>query len=380
MKIPNIYESKNYKLFALIPIILLIAGLGLIFFKGVPSAVELKGGILITLQSNTAVDTHALEKTLSKYGEVTVRQFQGGSNGVEIELENSPQIALEEEKLKEIQQLDRKLFDLELNVTNLQAANEQNPNELVTKTLTQQTAELEKTQTELKTKLAAFFTQIKSNKTLKDELHLSAKDAVNELTTAQENYRAQILADIKTVTPVDSYSFRQVGPSLSQFFLSKTREILAISFIVAAIAIFVIFRALVPSFAVIFGAAADIIITLGAMALFDIPLSLASLAGLLMLIGFSLDTDVMLTMRVLKQGKGTPAQRCHDAFTTGILMNLSTIAAFGVLAIVGLYLAIPVYYQLGVVAVIGAIADFFATWGINAMLILEYAKKKHASI
>lgn len=380
MKIPNIYESKNYKLFAIIPILLLIAGLGLIFFKGVPSAVELKGGILITLQSNTAVDTHALEKVLSKYGEVTVRQFQGGSNGVEIELENNPQIALEEEKLKEIQQLDKKLFDLELNVTNLQAANEQNPNELVTKTLAQQTAELEKTQTELKTKLTAFFTQIKSNKTLKDETHLSAKDAVNELTTAQENYRAQILADIKTVTPVESYSFRQVGPSLSQFFLAKTREILAISFIVAAIAIFVIFRALVPSFAVIFGAAADIIITLGAMALFDIPLSLASLAGLLMLIGFSLDTDVMLTMRVLKQGKGTPAQRCHDAFTTGILMNLSTVAAFGVLAIVGLYLAIPVYYQLGVVAVIGAIADFFATWGINAMLILEYAKKKHASI
>ena len=66
MKIPNIYESKNYKLFAIIPILLLIAGLGLIFFKGVPSAVELKGGILITLQSNTAVDTHALEKVLSK--------------------------------------------------------------------------------------------------------------------------------------------------------------------------------------------------------------------------------------------------------------------------------------------------------------------------
>lgn len=380
MKIPNIYESKNYKLFALIPVLLLILALGLIFFKGVPSSVELKGGILVTLQSNTPIDTRALETALTKYGDVSVRQFQGSSNGVEVEIENSPQLAIAEDKLKEIQLLDRKLFDLELNVTNLQAANEQNPNELVAQTLAQQSADLEKTQTELKTKLAAFFVQIKSTKSVKEELHMSVKDAVTELTTAQETYRRQILEDIKTITPVNSYSFRQVGPSLSQFFLAKTREILAFSFIAAAIAIVVIFRAIAPSLAVIFGAAADIIITMGAMALFDIPLSLASLAGLLMLIGFSLDTDVMLTMRVLKQGKGTPAQRCFDAFKTGLLMNLAVITGFGVLAIAGLYLAIPTYYQLGLVAVIGAIVDFFATWGINAVLILDYAKKKHASI
>ena len=240
--------------------------------------------------------------------------------------------------------------------------------------------ELEATRQELRSKLTAFFVQVKSSKNVKDELHLSVKEVVSEFTAAQEVYRSEILANIKTVTPVESYSFRQVGPSLSQFFLGKTREILIFSFIAAAIVIFIIFRAVAPSLAVIFGAASDIIITMGAMALFDIPLSLASLAGLLMLIGFSLDTDVMLTMRVLKQGKGTPAQRCFDAFKTGLLMNLAVITGFGVLALAGLYLSIPTYSQLGLVAVIGAVADFFATWGINAVLILNYANKKSATV
>lgn len=379
MKLPNLYESKHYKFLAAITILLLVAALGLIFFKGIPSAIELKGGVLVTLQANKPIDAKALETALFKYGEVNVRQFSGALNGIEVELENDATLTKAEGKLKEVLLLDRKLFDLELNVTNLQAANSETPSEITSSKLEEQSKLLEEATNKLRVELTAFFNLVNYQKSLKEDLHLSVKDASLEFTSVQENYRAQVLSDISKVVSVESYSFRQVGPSLSQFFLGKTREILAFSFIAAAIAILIIFRALVPSFAVIFGAASDLIITLGAMSLFEIPLSLASLAGLLMLIGFSLDTDVMLTMRVLRQGKGTPTQKCHDAFRTGLLMNISTIAAFGMLALVGVYLSISTYYQLGLVAVIGAVADFFATWGVNAALILKYSQKKQAS-
>jgi len=107
-----------------------------------------------------------------------------------------------------------------------------------------------------------------------------------------------------------------------------------------------------------------------------IPLSLASVAALLMLIGFSLDTDVMLTARVIKRKEGTAAQRAFDAMKTGLTMNLAVLISFGVLLSLSLFLQIPFYYQVGSVAVIGACVDAIATWMGNAPLILQYAQKK----
>ena len=56
-----------------------------------------------------------------------------------------------------------------------------------------------------------------------------------------------------------------------------------------------IFRDFVPSIAVITVALSDIIIAIGGMSLFGIPLSVASVGAILMLIGYSVDTDILLT-------------------------------------------------------------------------------------
>ena len=126
-----------------------------------------------------------------------------------------------------------------------------------------------------------------------------------------------------------------------------------------------------------FGAFADIAITMGVMGALGIPLSLASFSALLMLIGFSLDTDILLTARVLKRREENARARAFDAMKVGIMMNLTTLAAFGVLAAIGYWLQISVYFQLGLVAAIGGgVVDFIATWLTNAPLLLWYAERK----
>ena len=193
---------------------------------------------------------------------------------------------------------------------------------------------------------------------------------------AKSEQRDKIAAKIGSVVNVKQSSFKEVGSSLSKFFVNKTQEVVIMSFVLSAIIIFLVFRSFVPSVAVIFGAAADIIITAGIMGMLGIPLSLASVAALLMLIGFSLDTDVMLTARVIKRKEGTAAQRAFDAMKTGLTMNLAVLISFGVLLSLSLFLQIPFYYQVGSVAVIGACVDAIATWMGNAPLILQYAQKK----
>jgi len=184
------------------------------------------------------------------------------------------------------------------------------------------------------------------------------------------------LAAVQAAVAVDSYSFKEIGSSLSKFFFTKTMEVLVYSFILSAIVVLAIFRGLVPSFAVVFGAVADITITAGAMGLLGIPLGLASIAALLMLIGFSLDTDAMLTVRVLKRTEEDRTWRAFDAFKTGAMMNAAVITSFGVLTLVAVWLQIPTYFQIGAVAVIGSVVDFVATWCFNAVIVLWDAERR----
>ena len=82
--------------------------------------------------------------------------------------------------------------------------------------------------------------------------------------------------------------------------MSQVYFALAFAFLFMSITVFIIFRNLVPSLAVIAAALCDIIIAVGGMSLFGIPLSVATVGALLMLIGYSVDTDILLTTRVLK--------------------------------------------------------------------------------
>ncbi|MFH0713849.1 MAG: hypothetical protein V1722_04410 [Candidatus Micrarchaeota archaeon] len=369
MKLPNFYTG-NYKLLAIIPIVLFIAALGLIFFNGVPQGVDLKGGVLLSIQAQGNVDVAAVHAAVAKVATISnIRTFASPvGTGLEVELETNDKLAKIEEKIKALQAKDSLLRELEVNATVV-------PTEEAVTIAQRESAVSAEIISDAKVifqELGVSYTPI--------EAHLTVKEAVGAYNNQQDVYRNEVINAVKGVVNVKSYSFREVGPALSKFFLDKSREVLLISFILAAIAVFVVFRSIVPSAAVIVGAVSDIVITLGAMSLFNIPMSLASIAALLMLIGFSLDTDIMLTMRVLKRKEGTPAERVFGAFKTGSLMNLTVISAYGVLALTGLYLQIPVYFELGIVAMIGGVIDFAATWGLNAVLILSYAEKKEARV
>ena len=369
MNLPNPYSSKNYKYLAIVPAVLFVLALGLIFFKGIPQGVDLRGGILLNIQTNGVVDTIALQKAVERVAPVSgIRTFQGPSGtGVEIEIENNALLSAMEDRIKALQAKDSLLRELEVNASLTSDAAE------IT-ALTQKQSSLN---AEVLASSGQLLKELNSSYVGSDG-HASVKKAVEVYGNSQDSYRSAILAAVKGQVGVAGHSFREVGPSLSRFFLEKARDILLYSFILAALTVLILFRSLVPSVAVIMGAVVDIVVTLGAMSLFNIPLSLASIAGLLMLIGFSLDTDVMLTMRVLKRKEGTANERAYGAFKTGALMNLTTIGAFGVLALTGLYLQVPTYFQIGIVATIGGIIDFAATWGANAVLVLKYAERLEA--
>ena len=169
-------------------------------------------------------------------------------------------------------------------------------------------------------------------------------------------------------------SYRSVGAVLSEAALSQIIYTLIFAFLFMSITVFIVFRNFVPSMAVILAALSDIIIAAGGMSLFGIPLSLASVGALLLLIGYSVDTDILLTTRILKRREGTITERAINAMKTGFTMAAAAIGSMVALYVIVL-LFIPsaaTLQNIAEVLIIGLVADVLATWLMNLGILRWY--------
>jgi preprotein translocase subunit SecF len=110
------------------------------------------------------------------------------------------------------------------------------------------------------------------------------------------------------------------------------------------------------------------------MQIFGIKLSLAGLAAVLMLIGYSVDTDILLTTRVLKTGGGSISSKVRSAFNTGIYMTGTTMIA---LFAIFIFSPAPVLTQIASILMIGLALDIFNTWLQNVFILRLYCERKH---
>jgi preprotein translocase subunit SecF len=208
---------------------------------------------------------------------------------------------------------------------------------------------------------------------------------VTILSTKGNQVTVQMGANANVVELSDSLNgkatvqaFRSIGPVVSQQALGQVYWALAFAFIFMSITVFIIFRNFVPSIAVILAALSDIIIALGGMSLFGIPLSIASVGGLLMLIGYSVDTDILLTTRVLKRREGSLTERAVDAMKTGITMALAAIGAMLALYLVVVFFipSAEILANIAAVLIIGLTADILATWLMNLGILRWYMEAR----
>lgn len=219
-----------------------------------------------------------------------------------------------------------------------------------------------------------FETTIKEKLKVKevDVLNFNGKTATIEI-TSEKNYNETV----KTLSGFAAIqSFKSVGPSLSEEAMHQVYFAIAFAFLFMAISVFIIFREIIPSIAVVLAAFSDIVISLGCMSLFNVPLSLASVGAILMLIGYSVDTDILLTTRVLRRKNGTLTERAINSMKTGITMSLTAVASMIVLLLITIFL-IPEARTLSDIASVllfGLVADIIVTWLMNLGILRWYVE------
>ena len=172
----------------------------------------------------------------------------------------------------------------------------------------------------------------------------------------------------------DNYSVEEVGSSLGESFYRQMLSAIIMAFIFMAIVVLITFRVFIPSVAVVFAAFSDIVVTVAVINVMGIKLSTAGIAALLMIIGYSIDTDVLLTTKVLKRkNEGSLFERLVSGMKTGLTMTMTTAVALTVGYFVSTNLVLK---QMFLIIVIGLIVDVISTYCMNAGLLVWYARKK----
>jgi preprotein translocase subunit SecF len=190
---------------------------------------------------------------------------------------------------------------------------------------------------------------------------------------ATEQSQVQEITDAARNAGYNVLSAQTRSPTFGAQSQQQALIAIAVAFVGMSIVVALLFRSAVPSLAVIAAAFSDIVIPIALMNVFGIKLSLGTVAALLMIIGYSVDSDILLTNHVLRR-KGDFYESTYRARRTGVTMTVTSIAAVSVMAFVssGFVFGIPLLPEMGSVLVFGLAADLMNTYLLNVGILRYY--------
>ncbi len=149
---------------------------------------------------------------------------------------------------------------------------------------------------------------------------------------------------------------------------------IAVAFLGMSVVAFILFRTFVPSIAIVASAFSDIVIPLAFMSIAGIQLTLGTVAALLLLIGYSVDSDILLNNHILRRG-GDFYESLHHATRTGITMTVTSMMAMLVMGISAWILNVELLASIGIILFVGLAADLMNTYLLNVSLLRWYKFK-----
>ncbi|MFP4591307.1 MAG: protein translocase subunit SecF [Halobacteriales archaeon] len=193
-------------------------------------------------------------------------------------------------------------------------------------------------------------------------------------TIDEEGLSDQAEANLESPTPDDPVvlSSREFSASFAAEQQQMALYAVAVGFLGMGLIVFLLFRTFIPSIAIIVSAFSDIMIPLAAMNLLGISLSLGTVAALLMLIGYSVDSDILLNNHILRRG-GEFYESTYRAMQTGVTMTVTSMSAMFVMFVVAFVFGIEILSNIGLILFIGLAADLLNTYSLNLSLLRWYS-------
>ncbi len=350
----NLY-SGNYKRLLFVPLILTLVFAFLAFVSpGLESGLDISGGTLLLVQTNQPADVDSLENMLRREFDLLDLKVSSTGGGVRIQFSDSASLADARELVK--------------TATEQLEANQLNAADLSARAALY--------------KLSRYWNVETLNP--QDPMSVSPHEMVayaqEVLVKADEAFGIKLQSSILShlqIAPQDArFQKREIGAALGQLFWENAIQVTLIALVCIAIVVFLFFREIVPSLGIIAGILFDILSALAFMALLRIPLSLATIPALLMLIGYSIDGEILLNTRVFKKKEGTERERAMDSLGTGMTMTLTALVGALLMMALSFSTGISLIFEISAVLVGGLLGDIIVTWFGSAPFVLWYAEHK----
>lgn len=354
----NFFNKKNYKKLLFIPFVFLIIFIFIIAFFGLEKGMDFKGGTQIIVHYEEDKDYSNLETSLlenNSFTEVKINEIKS-LNSYGLIIEFSLQKDLELAKAQK-EKLD---FTAELETLKTEITSILNP--LVEKDML--------TQNDI-----SFISHSRNKEDLKQGLSES-------LTLAHTNFYNQINLIVKKELNLEQdakIQTREIAPTLGKDFVKTSIKVGIVAFVLIISIILLFFKEIVPSILIIFAVVFDVLAALTGMILFKIPLSLTTLPGLLMLIGYAVDTNILLTARVLKEKGDYVFEAANRSLKTGLTMTTTTVTTVILMLVISYFTQMFVIFEIAAILLCGLLGDLIATWLFNTPSLLIYVFKKTKS-
>ena len=223
--------------------------------------------------------------------------------------------------------------------------------------------------------ISSFLSEKYSDVNVRTLADFSSRKNIGLIVESSDVDESELKASLKEKIDFEEaqYSAEIYSSSFSDSFFKQLIYVLIFSFILVAIVVSITFRTFIPSLAVILAAVTDILLTVAILSLFDFKISSGGITALLLIIGYSIDTDILLTTKLIKRNIGTMYERLWQSMKTGLTMTSATIVA---VSIALMFSTAPVLKEIFLIILVALFIDIITTYVGNASMLIWHIKNK----
>jgi len=199
-------------------------------------------------------------------------------------------------------------------------------------------------------------------------LEITLKSGSNSLTKQQFEEKAMQALDLK-----EQPQAMELDPYLGKILYEKTTSILLLSFLLMAGAVFLYFRSFVPSVLAVACVLINAIETFIIVSFLGVEINPAAIIAFMFVFGYSIDTDVLLTTKMLKMRDGTLFNSVKSATKIGLLMQVTSWFAFLAIQLISTN---DVARTIALIMNIAIAFDIINTWITNASVLRWHLERR----
>jgi preprotein translocase subunit SecF len=183
-----------------------------------------------------------------------------------------------------------------------------------------------------------------------------------------------LLNAVKEKVEFEDYSIETMGSALGNSFFKQMFVAVLVAFLFMGLVFQLYFRNYYATFAALFSAFLDIFITMAIIDLIGVRLTAGGIAAYLMLIGYSIDTSILLSTKLLKERSSDKNKALFDAMKTGLTMSAAGLAATGISFLLTNNSTLK---QIMLILIVGLVIDLITTWISNVSFLRFYMERQN---